>query len=66
MKIPAPRQPEDRASPPAIAAETSLLTESEARIEATRCLYCFNAPCARGCPAGVVVADFIRSIRSGA
>ncbi len=39
---------------------------SEALIEASRCLYCYNAPCSRGCPAGVDVPEFIRSIRSGA
>jgi len=37
-----------------------------ALIEASRCLYCFNAPCSRACPAGVDVAEFIRSIRTGA
>ena len=41
-------------------------TEAEARIEAARCLYCHDAPCASGCPASVDVAEFIRSIRTGA
>lgn len=34
----------------------------EAWAEAARCLYCYDAPCARGCPAAVDVAGFIRKI----
>ncbi len=41
-------------------------TETEALAEAARCLYCHDAPCAKGCPASVDVAEFIRSIRTGA
>ena len=42
------------------------LTEAEALVEATRCLYCFDAPCSRGCPASVDVPEFIHSIRTRA
>ena len=52
----------ERAIPP----DEGPWTESEAHVEASRCLYCFNAPCARACPAGVDVAEFVRSIRTGA
>ena len=42
-----------------------LYTESEARIEANRCLYCYDAPCTTACPAGIDVPGFIRKIASG-
>jgi len=41
-------------------------TLAEATIEASRCLYCHEAPCSLACPAGVDVAEFVRSIRTGA
>ena len=37
-------------------------TEEMARGEATRCLHCKNQPCVKGCPVGVHIPDFIRSI----
>jgi len=40
-------------------------TESEARIEANRCLYCYDAPCTTACPAGIDIPGFIRKIASG-
>lgn len=43
-----------------------LWTEGEARLEAGRCLYCYDAPCSRACPSGVDVPEFIRSVESGA
>lgn len=42
-----------------------LYTESEARIEANRCLYCYDAPCTTACPAGIDIPGFIRKIASG-
>lgn len=66
MNTPSPSQAPQRPFPAAITEKARLWSESEVRFEAARCLYCYNAPCARGCPAGVDVAEFIRSIRSGA
>ncbi len=46
--------------------ETSrMLTVHQAVAEASRCLFCFDAPCTKACPAAVDVAGFIRRIRSG-
>jgi len=41
------------------------MTEDEARAEASRCLYCWDPPCACACPSGVSVPDFIRKIMTG-
>ncbi len=38
------------------------LTAAAARTEAERCLYCFDAPCARACPTAIDVPSFIRKI----
>ncbi len=35
-----------------------------AKREAERCLYCYDAPCIKGCPAEVNIPEFIQSIRS--
>jgi glutamate synthase (NADPH/NADH) small chain len=40
-------------------------TAAEAAIEASRCLYCFDAPCIMACPTGIDVPSFIRKIASG-
>jgi glutamate synthase (NADPH/NADH) small chain len=38
------------------------LSPQEAKIEATRCLYCFDAPCIASCPTGIDVPAFIKKI----
>ncbi len=38
------------------------LSRGQALVEAERCLYCFDAPCATACPTGIDVASFIRRI----
>jgi glutamate synthase (NADPH/NADH) small chain len=38
------------------------LTSDEARIEAARCLFCFDAPCTRACPTSIDVPRFIRQV----
>jgi dihydropyrimidine dehydrogenase (NAD+) subunit PreT len=36
-----------------------------AKVEANRCLFCFDAPCTRACPTHIDVAAFIKKIASG-
>lgn len=38
------------------------LSVREARVEANRCLYCFDAPCIQACPTNIDVPTFIRKI----
>jgi len=38
---------------------------AEAALEASRCLYCFDAPCIMACPTGIDVPTFIRKIAHG-
>jgi glutamate synthase (NADPH/NADH) small chain len=40
-------------------------TEMQARLEATRCLGCKNAPCVKGCPVQIKIKDFIAAIAEG-
>ncbi len=42
-----------------------LYTPSEAQAEATRCLYCADAPCIKACPTSIDVPTFIKKIASG-
>lgn len=37
-------------------------TEAQARAEANRCLYCYDAPCIRACPTSIDIPQFIRRI----
>ena len=41
------------------------MRQMEARVEANRCLYCFDAPCIHACPTGIDVPAFIRKIAGG-
>ena len=40
-------------------------TETQARLEALRCLGCKNAPCVQGCPVKIKIKDFIAPIVEG-
>ncbi|HZV01143.1 MAG TPA: FAD-dependent oxidoreductase [Planctomycetota bacterium] len=40
-------------------------TEAQARAEASRCLYCHDAPCIAACPTAINIPEFIRKIDSG-
>ncbi|MCB9889363.1 MAG: FAD-dependent oxidoreductase [Planctomycetes bacterium] len=53
--------PQDR-SEAAFAERYPLLSSAEARAEAARCLYCFDAPCVQRCPTEIDIPSFIRSI----
>ena len=41
------------------------LTPAQALLEAERCLYCFDAPCASACPTHIAVPSFIKRIADG-
>ena len=41
------------------------LTPDEARVEADRCYYCYDAPCIEACPTGIDIPGFIRKISTG-
>jgi glutamate synthase (NADPH/NADH) small chain len=43
-------------------AQSPPLGKDEAFLEASRCLYCFDAPCTRACPTAIDVPKFIRQI----
>ena len=40
-----------------------VLTDTQAKMEASRCLMCEEPPCVAACPAGVPVKHFIRALR---
>lgn len=40
-------------------------TETQARLEAMRCLQCKTAPCIKGCPVQIRIQDFIAAIADG-
>ncbi|MEK9137195.1 MAG: hypothetical protein AAB393_08735, partial [Bacteroidota bacterium] len=42
-----------------------MLTNQQARAEAERCLYCFDAPCTHACPTHIDIPTFISMIKSG-
>ena len=41
------------------------LRSQEAFVEASRCLYCFDAPCIMACPTGIDIPAFIKKIAFG-
>ena len=44
---------------------TPRFTQAQAVLEAERCLYCFDAPCATACPTSIDVPSFIKRIADG-
>lgn len=44
---------------------TPRLTHAQAVLEAERCLYCYDAPCATACPTSIDVPSFIKRIADG-
>jgi dihydropyrimidine dehydrogenase (NAD+) subunit PreT len=55
--------PEEYAS--RFADATPRLTTTQALLEAERCLYCYDAPCATACPTSIDVPSFIKRIADG-
>ncbi|MEO0912272.1 MAG: NAD(P)-dependent oxidoreductase [Pseudomonadota bacterium] len=41
------------------------LTDHEARVEADRCYFCYDAPCVQACPTAIDIPLFIREIATG-
>jgi len=41
------------------------LTTSQAEIEASRCYFCYDAPCITACPTGIDIPEFIKRIQTG-
>lgn len=41
------------------------LSRDEARVEADRCYFCYDAPCVQACPTGIDIPSFIRKIATG-
>ncbi len=44
---------------------TPRFTSAQALLEAERCLYCYDAPCATACPTSIDVPSFIKRIADG-
>ena len=38
------------------------MAREEARVESSRCLYCYDAPCVTACPTHIDIPRFIRQI----
>ena len=47
------------------AGATPRFTTAQALLEAERCLYCYDAPCATACPTSIDVPSFIKRIADG-
>lgn len=58
------RLPEDR-SEKVFSDYKEALTPEQARVEATRCLFCHDAPCVTACPTSIDIPQFIRKITTG-
>ncbi len=41
------------------------LNRAQAVVEATRCYFCYDAPCIEACPTGIDVPNFIRGVQTG-
>lgn len=41
-----------------------LYSKAEARLEASRCLFCYDAPCIQACPTAIDIPKFIKQIAS--
>ncbi|HEY1931964.1 MAG TPA: NAD(P)-dependent oxidoreductase [Acetobacteraceae bacterium] len=41
------------------------LTSAQAVVEASRCYFCYDAPCVEACPTGIDIPSFIRKIGTG-
>jgi len=66
-KIPPQDMPEqDHITRRSTVSEVTLgYTETQARLEAMRCLQCKNAPCIKGCPVQIKIKNFIAAIADG-
>lgn len=42
-----------------------LMNETEAALESSRCLFCYDAPCINACPTSIDIPLFIRQINTG-
>lgn len=58
---PHPDLPQDRAES-AFADGKPLYNQAQAKAEASRCLYCYDAPCIAACPTSINIPEFIRKI----
>jgi len=58
---PHPDLPADRAET-AFPDGKPLYSKAQARTEASRCLYCYDAPCIEACPTSINIPEFIRKI----
>src|SRR5580704_27538 len=47
-----------------VAEMQSPYTPQEAAVEASRCLFCFDAPCIMACPTGIDIPSFIKKIET--
>lgn len=41
-----------------------VMTQTQAHIESSRCLFCYDAPCIKACPTGIDIPLFIRQINA--